>query len=195
MSADDMDPDGSLDGTDDRILSDLAELWSAADPVPEDLALEIRFQLSVQALRAEVAELQYGESQADPTADGPVLVGVDAFRDGAPIRTDTLTFSCDRLSTMITVTPVSPEGEPHGAGAARGADRTGAAVRIDGWVTVPECRIELRVLTTDRSGASAVRHLRADDDGRFTVDAVPVGPAQLILRHRDDTVITPYFDL
>lgn len=158
--------DELLDNADRQLLSGIAELWDTVDPVPADLALEIRFRLSVRALHADVAELQREADQ------------IGAFRDDTPVRTDTLTFSCDELSTMVTVIAVGEE-----------------RVRLDGWVTVPECAIELRVLTKDRQGSAAVHHLRADADGRWTVDGIAAGPAQLVFRHGDRTVVTPYFDL
>lgn len=170
------DADGPLDETDLRLLADLADLWSVADPVPADLALEIRFQLGVRALHAEVAELQ--RNGDPPAAAEPV--GAGAFRDDDAVLTDTLTFSCDRLSAMVTVT---------------GPDPATGNVRIDGWVTIPQCRIELRQISPERRGTTTVRRLRADADGRFTLDDVARGPAQLLFDHPERTVLTPWVDL
>lgn len=179
MSTDEQLADEPLDETDLQILDGLAELWTALDPVPEDLTLEIRFQLGVRTLRAEVAELQRATGTVAPASAERELLGAGAFRDD-PVHTDTLTFSCDRLSSMVTVTPDGMHGGP---------------VRIDGWVTVPECLIEVEVLTNDRTRAATRQLIRADADGRFTVDDVVRGPAQLLFHHPQGAVLTPYFDL
>ena len=47
-----------LDDFDSTILDTVAEVFRAADPVPAGLAEDIKFALTVQALHAEVAELQ-----------------------------------------------------------------------------------------------------------------------------------------
>ncbi|ASK66872.1 hypothetical protein CFK39_14840 [Brachybacterium avium] len=174
-----MSADDPLDETDLQILDELADLWSTVDPVPEDLTLEIRFQLGVRELRAEVADLQNGLEATAPSLAGSEPLGAGAFREHA-MHTDTLTFSCDRLSSMITITP-------HGT-----APDT---VRVDGWVTVPDCSIELHVLSPDRTRTAVRQQLRADPDGRFTLDEIPRGPAQLHFHHPQGPILTPYFDL
>lgn len=170
-------PDEPIDDTDLQILSELGDLWDVVDPVPDDLTLEIRFRLSVQALHAEVAEL-HGDDDRVQASDVPELAGAGAFRDGTPVRTDTLTFRCDQLSSMVTVTSLAAD-----------------MVRVDGWVTVPECAVEMRVLSRDRRGRPVVHQARADGVGRYTFDDVETGPAQLIFRYDDITVMTPYFAL
>lgn len=172
-------PDEPIDDTDLQILAELGDLWDTLDPVPDDLTLEIRFRLSVQALHAEVAEL-HGDADdgVQPTSQVPELAGAGAFRDGAPVRTDTLTFRCDQLSSMVTVASLAAD-----------------MVRVDGWVTVPECAVEMRVLARDRRGRPLVHQTRADEVGRYTFDEVETGPAQLVFRYDDITVMTPYFAL
>jgi hypothetical protein len=175
--------DEPLDATDTRILAAVGELYTAADPVPADLALEISFQLSVRALHAEVAELQRpgpesgGADAAEPPDADRGLVG--AVRDDQVTRTETLTFSCDQLSAMVTVTALDED-----------------TVRIDGWLTAPDCAVELRMLDHQPDAPSQVTRTRADEDGRFTLARIKRGLAQLVFRDGDRRpVVTPYVEL
>jgi len=99
-----------------------------------------------------------------------VLVGSGARADEQP---RTVTFDSDSLTVMVTVV-VLPGGRR----------------RIDGWLAPPApLRVEMRT-----AGSRDTTHaVRADDAGRFVVDDVPPGLAQLIvhLTEPDRTVVTP----
>ena len=85
----------------------------------------------------------------------------------------TLTFDCESLTVMVTVV-VLP------------GDRR----RLDGWLAPPApLVVELRA-----GGSDAVTHtVMADETGRFVVEAVPPGLAQLTvhLPRAGRTVVTP----
>ena len=104
-----------LDAVDAAILGDLADIFRATDPVPAGLVDDIKFALTVQALHAEVAELQRMGAES-------VLVRSEYT------KTQTLTFSAERLSVMVTLSPVSER-----------------AVRIDGWITGHEGELTIEV--------------------------------------------------
>ena len=108
---------GEIDADDLRLLHRVAALHSRLDPVPPGLADRITFGITLDALHAEIAELQRSGG----------LVGVRAA--DAPAGSQTVTFTSSDLTTMVTIT-------------ASGADR----VRIDGWVDPgAEIEIELRL--------------------------------------------------
>jgi hypothetical protein len=77
--------DEPIDAIDQRILSQLATLYSTLDPVPLDLTERIDFALAVAELEADIAELTASE-----------LVGVRGE------ETDSVTFTSGSLSLMIT---------------------------------------------------------------------------------------------
>ena len=88
-------------------------------------------------------------------------------------RSRTVTFESDPLTVMVTV-----------------VDLPGGRRRVDGWLAPPApLRVELR-----SAGSHDTTHaVTADEAGRFVVDAVPAGLAQLVV-HRlepDRTVVTP----
>ena len=93
----------------------------------------------------------------------------------AGMRTETLTFAAERLTAMVTVT------------------RTGAdEVRLDGWIA-PAAAV--RVLLRMQEGTQEVD---SDEAGRFVVEGVPEGFAQLTFVPVGDeasTVVTPLFQL
>lgn len=95
----------ALDAHDVALLEELAVLWTAADPVPEGLIERIQFELTLDALHAEVATL----TQLDLAASGARSASTEAVR--------TVTFSAESLTAMVTITQ-----EPDGT------------VRVDGWV-------------------------------------------------------------
>ncbi len=85
----------------------------------------------------------------------PVDAGV---RGGEGEEARVVTFDSDSLTIMIRI---SQQAE---------------TVRIDGWLAPPQaCRVELR--SGERTLAAAV-----DDEGRFVLDAIPRGLAQLVVR-------------
>jgi hypothetical protein len=114
----------ALDADDQHLLDRVAQLYGTLDPVPSGLVERIQFGITLDALHAEIAELQRSGG----------LVGV---RADEMTEAKTITFTSSSLTTMITVTPVS-----------------GDLVRIDGWITPgADVSIELRmpdeVRTTD----------------------------------------------
>jgi hypothetical protein len=89
---------------------------------------------------------------------GPVGAGV---RGGDGEEARVVTFDSDRLTIMIRIS--------------QQAD----TVRIDGWLAPPQvCRVELR------SGERVV-DAAVDAEGRFVLDAIPRGLAQLMVRLDD----------
>lgn len=94
-----------VDAEDARVLGRIAGLYDTLDPVPSGLVERIQFGITLDALHAEIAELQRGGD----------LVGV---RSDELTEAQTITFTSPSLTTMITVTPTSAD-----------------SVRIDGWIT------------------------------------------------------------
>jgi hypothetical protein len=95
----------SMDDQDAATLQLLATLYDQIDPVPSDLVERLQFAITLDALNAELAELQQMDALAPSGARG-----VDAD------EAKTLTFTSESLTTMVTVTPAGPD-----------------RVRIDGW--------------------------------------------------------------
>lgn len=164
---------GALDTVDLDALARLRSAWEEADPVPPGLTDRITFAISLGDLEAEVARLQ---------REGvPELVArSDARLDDAQ-RARTVTFTSDTVTTMVTITE-TPGGTD--------ADGT---VRVDGWSSPGAgLRVELRT-------GSSSRETVADDHGRFVLDGVPHGMAQLVLRPAEGTdgltVVTPAIEL
>jgi hypothetical protein len=116
---------GAIDDADVEVLRQTAALFDQLDPVPGGLVERINFGLTLEALHAEIAELQRTAS----------LVGVRAETDS---DVQTITFTSSSLTTMITVTPLS-----------------GDRVRIDGWVAPGRrLVVELRARAESRSTES-----------------------------------------
>lgn len=92
-----------IDDDDIRILTRMARLYDTNDPVPDGLVDRVQFAITLDALHAELAELQRSSD----------LVGV---RSPEATEAQTITFTSASLTTMVTITATS-------------ADR----VRIDGW--------------------------------------------------------------
>jgi hypothetical protein len=99
------------------------------------------------------------------SAGSGVLAGVRGAEE-----TRTITFDSDSLTIMFSISPAGP-----------------AAVRLDGWLAPPAAhRVELRT----EGGAIQTD---ADADGRFAVDDVPHGLAQLVVHPAGGVrpVVTP----
>ncbi len=86
--------------------------------------------------------------------------------------TTSLTFRTDELTAMVTVTRT-------------GDDR----FRLDGWVAPP---LPLRVVARMQEG---VLEVISDESGRFVVEDLPGGFAQLVFHHEGGAVVTPMFEL
>jgi hypothetical protein len=151
-----------LDDLDRIILDTVAEFFRAADPVPAGLTEDIKFALTVQAMHAEVAELQ--------------RVGAEsALARSEYTQTQTLTFSAEALSVMVTMSPI-------------GADE----VRVDGWVTGNASPVRVELRAGPRTVSADV-----DDDGRFTLDPAPRGLVRFVFLPEGDArpVITPTVEI
>ncbi|HJQ44134.1 MAG TPA: hypothetical protein VJ831_13680 [Jatrophihabitantaceae bacterium] len=94
-----------IDAEDIRVLALVAAMYDAVDPVPSSLVERVQFGITLDALHAEIAELQRGGD----------LVGV---RGDEVTEAQTITFTSSSLTTMVTITPTSTD-----------------LVRIDGWIT------------------------------------------------------------
>ena len=158
-----------MDASDEALLAELAELLTAVDPVPEDLVSRIQFSLALDEVYAEVAEVTRFAADALAVRHDPM----------AGERTETLTFTAERLTAMVTVTRADDE------------------LRVDGWIAPAE-RFLVRVRMQDDQ-----RELRTDESGRFVVEGLTEGFAQLSF-HRigadgtpddSDAVVTPLFQL
>lgn len=93
-------------------------------------------------------------------------------------RTRTITFDADSRAVMITI-----------------AERADGLVRIDGWLApAAALRVELRL-----PEPAQPRIVTADTAGRFALDGVPHGIAQLLVHPAADDasprVVTPAFTL
>ena len=86
---------GAVDETDVRVLQQMAELYERADPVPPGLVERIQFGITLDALHAEIAELQRSAE----------LTGVRS----AGADTQSITFTSTSLTTMVTITVLSAD--------------------------------------------------------------------------------------
>jgi hypothetical protein len=162
--------DAPLDDSDVALLSQVATMLDIADPVPADLVERVQFSLALDEVFAEVAEMTR-------VHDDALAVRAD-LADAT--RTETVTFSAERLTAMVTLSSV-------------GAGR----VRIDGWVTPSGVRtVALRMQGEDLT-------VQTDESGRFVADDLREGFVQLVFhpRESDDAddagglVVTPLFKL
>lgn len=154
-----------IDDADGRALATLRRIYEVADPVPPSLLERVKFAITLDDLEAEVARLQR-EAVTDSVA----------ARSENVLKAQTVTFTSETLTTMVTITPYGTGG-----------------VRIDGWATPGAgLGVELRV------GETTLR-TTADEDGRFVFDEVANGFAQFVLRPSgeggDNAVVTPAIEL
>lgn len=159
--------DQPLDATDSALLDEVERLYDQVDPVPQGLTDRLSFALALDELYAEVAELSRVPMD---------LAGVRG--ELAEVRTETVTFTAESLTAMITVTHVAPD-----------------RVRLDGWVA-PAQRLQVR-LRMQQGRFETI----ADAAGRFSFADLPDGFVQLSFRPGsggDDggpAVVTPSFEL
>ena len=108
-----------LDAEDSALLDSLRAYYEERDPVPDGLVERIQFELTLDALQAEVATL----TQLDLASAGARSSGTESVR--------TVTFTSESMTTMVTITP---DGE--------------GSVRIDGWAA-PGAGIRVEIRLTD----------------------------------------------
>jgi hypothetical protein len=108
-----------LDPTDFAILNSLRAHYDENDPVPDGLVERIQFEITLDALHAEVATL----TQLDLEAAGTRSAATESVR--------TITFTSESLTTMVTLTQQADD-----------------LIRIDGWAA-PGGGIRVEVLLTD----------------------------------------------
>ena len=109
----------SLDADDFALLNSLRAYYDEHDPVPDGLVGRIQFELTLDALEAEVATL----TQLDLAGAGTRGAATESVR--------TITFTSESMTTMVTITP---DGE--------------GSVRIDGWAA-PGAGIRVEILLAD----------------------------------------------
>jgi hypothetical protein len=105
-----------LDTDDLAVLNALRAMYDEADPVPDGLVERIQFEITLDALEAELATLM----QLDLADAGARGTATESVR--------TITFTSESLTTMVTLTP-----------------QPGGSVRVDGWAA-PGAGIRVEVL-------------------------------------------------
>src|SRR5215211_324575 len=113
-----------LDPSDAEVLNSVRAYYEESDPVPDGLVERIQFELTLDALHAEVATL----TRMD--------LAEASIRSAATEAVRTITFTSESLTTMVTVTP-----QPYGT------------VRVDGWAS-PGDGLRVEVLLRDGSRES-----------------------------------------
>ena len=157
--------DQPLDDADAAMLHLVREAYDASDPVPAGLVDRVRFALALEAMFEEVAAMTRTPMDALAVRSGSTAV-----------RTQTLTFSAERLTAMVSVTRSGAEG-----------------LRLDGWLAPPTLR---RVVLRLQAGGE--RRATADEEGRFGFHGLAEGFAQLRFFDEEDprnAVVTPVFQL
>ena len=102
----------SLDADDFALLNSLRAYYDEHDPVPDGLVERIQFELTLDALEAEVATLTHLD-----------LAGA---RGAATESVRTITFTSESMTTMVTITP---DGE--GSVRVDGWAAPGAGIRVE----------------------------------------------------------------
>jgi len=155
-----------LDLLDEAVLHEVAVLLEQVDPVPDDLVERVQFSLALDEVYAEVAHITRLSGDALAVRGEP----------DSSTRTETLTFSAERLTAMVTVTRAAAE-----------------QVRVDGWLA-PAAVLRVRVRMQE-----GVDETVSDESGRFVLEGLPEGFAQLTFEPVDgqagERVVTPLFQL
>jgi len=81
-----------VDVDDVRILDRVAAMYETLDPVPTSLIERIQFGITLDALHAEIAQLQRSND-------------LEGVRSEEPTQAQTVTFASASLTTMVTITP------------------------------------------------------------------------------------------
>ena len=153
-----------LDALDEAVLHEVALLLDRVDPVPTDLVDRLQFALALDEVYAEVARITRLSEDALAVRSDP----------DTATRTETVTFSAERFTAMVTVSRAAPE-----------------QVRLDGWLT-PATTVRVRVRMQEGTAETV-----SDASGRFVVEGLPEGFAQLTFEPvgPGGTVVTPLFQL
>jgi hypothetical protein len=161
-----------LDAVDAAVLREVALLLEQVDPVPVDLVDRVQFALALDEVYAEVARISRLSQDALAVRSDPDTAA----------RTETVTFSAERFTAMVTVSRAAPE-----------------QVRLDGWLT-PAAVVRVRVRMQEGTAETV-----SDETGRFVVEGLPEGFAQLTFEPvgaggptqegPGGTVVTPLFQL
>ncbi len=157
--------DQPIDGRDVALLGELAHLYDTVDPVPAELVERLLFSAALDEVFTELAEMTRAP------------VELTGARSETGVRAETMTFSAECLTVMVTVTRMGPD-----------------RVRLDGWVA-PQAPLPVRL----RTAAGRIRTV-ADADGRFSFEDLPTGYVQLAFGAGGDddagqVVVTPSFEL
>lgn len=157
-----------LDEADEALLAAIADLYAVADPMPAGMVERIQFELTLDALHAEVATL----TQLDLAGSGARSAASPG--DGSTEAVRTITFTAESVTTMVTISH-QPDG----------------SVRVDGWA-VPGGGLTVEVLLS-----GATHRTETDDDGRFAFDDLPAGLAKFALHlpAGAPTVVSPTIEL
>lgn len=141
------------DERDADLLGAIRELYETIDPMPPGLPGRIQLSLRSPAESGSSAELDAEIARLVSDAPEAAL----AARGAEESRI--VTFDSDSLTIMIRV-----EANPDGT------------ARVDGWLAPPQPRpVEVKMAV----GSITVT---ADETGRFVVESVPRGSAQLVVR-------------
>lgn len=108
-----------LGDDDEALLAALRACYEDADPVPDGLVERIQFEITLDALHAELATL----TSLDLAGSGARSASTESIR--------TVTFTAESVTTMVTISP-----------------QTDGTVRVDGWVA-PGAGLLVEVLLTD----------------------------------------------
>ncbi|WP_277208503.1 hypothetical protein [Isoptericola croceus] len=154
--------DEPLGGTDLALLARVAELSERVDPVPEGLVERSCFAMTLAGLESEVMDLMVLEVPAGSVRG-----------DASPLETRTITFTHERLTVMIALSPGNLPG----------------TVRVDGWLA-PTGALPIVLRRPDGDLSTT-----ADDDGRFVLEDVPRGLASLLVEQDDVPITTPVIEL
>ncbi len=112
---------GEIDAIDIATLARMQQMYDQLDPTPPGLVDRISFGITLEALHAEIAEIQRVDA----------LTGV---RSEGVSEAQTITFTSSTLTTMVTIAPAGPDN-----------------VRIDGWIAPGGgVQVELRHDDTSR---------------------------------------------
>lgn len=119
-----------LDEADQTLLEAIADLYDEVDPLPDGLVERIKFEITLDALRTEVATLTQLDLASSGARSAPgVTDSTEAVR--------TITFTTQSVTTMVMLS-----GQP------------GGLVRVDGWA-VPG-GVQAEVLLVDGSRRTEV---------------------------------------